>query len=221
MTGADGVLATLSQIRVIPVVEIEHAEAAVGLARTLAKAGLAVMEVTLRTPAALDAIRAVSLHCPDFLVGAGTLLDGHMVAAAASAGARFGVSPGLHRGATSAAAELGLPFVPGVVTTTEVLTALDAGLSHLKFFPAGIHGGAAALAALAGPLAGTGVRFMPTGGVTLDNAGEYLAMPSVFAVGGTWIAPRADITAERWDDIAARASAAAELCGALVHEARL
>lgn len=205
------VLARLAEIRVIPVVEIDHARDAVSLASTLVDAGLPVVELTLRTPGALEAIESVATECPEILLGAGTLLSADMVSAASGAGAQFGVSPGVHVSSITAAADLSLPFVPGVVTPTDILTALDAGLRHLKFFPAGAYGGKAMLSALAGPVSATGVRFMPTGGITAVNACQYLALPAVFAVGGTWIAPRADIAAGLWDDIAARARAAREL----------
>jgi len=205
------ILATIEALGVVPVVEIEDAADAVPLARTLVGAGLPVVELTLRTPAALDAVARIAAEVPECLLGAGTLLTAEMVFAAAEAGAQFGVSPGVSSTCLAAAAERGLPFIPGALTPTEVLTALDAGIRHVKFFPATAFGGPSTVAALAGPLAATGVRFMPTGGITAANAGEYLSMPCVFAVGGTWIAPRADIAAGRWDDIAARARAVAEL----------
>ncbi len=219
MTDHADPLGELARFQVIPVVEVEHVDDAVPLARALADAGLPVIELTLRTPAALEAIERVASACPDVLVGAGTLLDARMVVAASVAGARFGVSPGLSRGCLEAAAEHDLPFVPGVVTPSDAIAALDAGIRHLKFFPAEAYGGIRTLQALAGPLSATGVRFMPTGGVTAANAGEYLALPSVFAVGGTWIAPRADISAGRWNDIAERATAATELVRSLAPEA--
>lgn len=219
MTGHADPLDELARLQIIPVVEVENADDAVPLARALCDAGLPVIELTLRTPAALEAIERVAGECPDVLVGAGTLLDGRMVAAASAAGARFGVSPGLSHGCLEAARERALPFVPGVVTPSDAMTALDAGLRHLKFFPAEAYGGITTLKALAGPLSSTGVRFMPTGGVTAANAGAYLALASVFAVGGTWIAPRSDISAGRWDDIAQRALAATELVRSLTLEA--
>ena len=219
MTDHADPLGELARFQVIPVVEVEHVDDAVPLARALADAGLPVIELTLRTPAALEAIERVTSACPDVLVGAGTLLDARMVVAASVAGARFGVSPGLSHACLEAAAEHDLPFVPGVVTPSDAIAALDAGIRHLKFFPAEAYGGIRTLQALAGPLSATGVRFMPTGGVTAANAGEYLALPSVFAVGGTWIAPRADISAGRWNDIAERATAATELVRSLAPEA--
>lgn len=214
MTGSDEIFTRFGALGIIPVVEVEVAGDAVPLAHTLAEAGLPVMELTFRTPAALGAIELVAIECPDVLLGAGTLLEQGMVTAATRAGARFGVSPGLDVGCIERAATEGLPFVPGVVTPTDVLTAVRAGARWLKFFPAGAYGGVATLSALAGPFAGVDVRFMPTGGINAANVAEYLALPSVFAVGGTWIAPRTDITAGR-DVIAARARDAAALVGSL------
>jgi 2-dehydro-3-deoxyphosphogluconate aldolase / (4S)-4-hydroxy-2-oxoglutarate aldolase len=130
---------------------------------------------------------------------------------AVAAGARFGVSPGVSPRCVDAAAEREFPFIPGAVTPSEVITCLDCGADHLKFFPAGAYGGVPALLALAGPFAATGVRFMPTGGVDAGNAAEYLRLPHVFAVGGTWIAPRSDIAQGRWTEIAERARAVATL----------
>jgi 2-dehydro-3-deoxyphosphogluconate aldolase/(4S)-4-hydroxy-2-oxoglutarate aldolase len=205
------VFATLKALAVVPVVEIDDARAAVPLARTLAEAGLPVLEVTFRTPAARDAVAAIAAELPDFLLGAGTLVLPDMVTAAAKAGATFGVSPGVSPACIAAAAKAGLPFVPGAVTPSEVGACLEAGAKHLKFFPAGAYGGTAVLSALNGPFGWAGVRFMPTGGVRPENAAEYLALPNVFAVGGTWIAPRDDIAAGRWDVIGERARAAAAL----------
>jgi len=207
------VFASVEKAAVVPVVEIDDAAAAVPLARTLAEAGLPVIEVTFRTAAGRDAVAAIAAEVPDFLVGAGTLITAEAVAAAAAAGARFGVSPGTSTACLARAAEVGLPYVPGVVTPSEVMTCLDAGARHIKFFPAGAYGGVQTVAALGGPFGWTGVRFMPTGGVNPGNAAEYLSSPYVFAVGGTWIAPRADIAAGRWDDIRERARVAATLKG--------
>lgn len=206
-----GVLELVAALQVVPVVEIDDPAHAVPLARTLAEAGLPVLEVTFRTAAAEDAVALVAREMPTFLIGAGTLLTPTMVRTAAAAGAAFGVSPGASTASMIAAAEIGLPFVPGAVTPSEVIACLDAGARHIKFFPAGAYGGLKVLQALAGPFGWTGVRFMPTGGVRPDDAADYLALPGVFAVGGTWIAPRADIAAGRWDDIGRRARAAVSL----------
>lgn len=214
MTDTTQVWEQLAAIRVVPVVEIDRPDDAVALARTLLDAGLPLMEITLRTPAALEAIEQVSTACPELLVGAGTLLDVAAVRSATAAGARFGVAPGLHPASVTAAGEIGLPFIPGVLTPSDVLHAMEFGLRHLKFFPAGAFGGPRTLAALAGPFAAAGVRFLPTGGITADDAPAYLDVPSVFAVGGSWIAPRQSVVEGRWDQIEARARAAVALAGA-------
>jgi 2-dehydro-3-deoxyphosphogluconate aldolase/(4S)-4-hydroxy-2-oxoglutarate aldolase len=210
MAPESDVYTAVEALAVVPVVEIDDAATAVPLARTLAEAGLPVVEVTFRTPAARDAVAAIAAELPDFLLGAGTLVLPDMVASAAEAGARFGVSPGCSRACLDAAEKAGLPFVPGAVTPSEVGACLEAGARHIKFFPAGVYGGIATLEALDGPFGWTGAR-LPTGGVRPENAGEYLALPNVFAVGGTWIAPRSDIAAGRWDAIAERARAAVAL----------
>jgi 2-dehydro-3-deoxyphosphogluconate aldolase/(4S)-4-hydroxy-2-oxoglutarate aldolase len=201
----------IEALAVVPVVEIEDVARAVPLARALAEAGLPVLEVTFRTPAAERAVAAIAAELPDFLLGVGTLLTPEMVTTAEAAGARFGVAPGFSAACLDAAEEVGLPFIPGAVTPSEVTACLAAGARHVKFFPAGVSGGVPALAALEAPFGPAGVRFMPTGGVGPGNAAEYLARPGVFAVGGTWIAPRADISAGRWELIAERARAVAEL----------
>jgi 2-dehydro-3-deoxyphosphogluconate aldolase / (4S)-4-hydroxy-2-oxoglutarate aldolase len=205
------VFAELETLGVVPVVEVEDASDAVPLARTLTDAGLPVLEVTFRTPAARDAVAAIAAEFPGFLLGAGTLLTPGAVAAAVAAGARFGVSPGVSPRCIAAAEEYEFPFIPGAVTPSEVITCLDSGADHIKFFPAGAYGGATTLSALVGPFAATGVRFMPTGGVNASNAGDYLRLPYVFAVGGTWIAPRSDIAQGRWREIAERARSVATL----------
>jgi len=195
------VIPRLSAARIVPVVEIADVASGLELARTLTEAGLPLMEVTLRTPAALDAIRAISAELPEFLVGAGTLLTTRQVDDAVAAGAQFGVSPGFTPALSAAAAASDLPFVPGAVTASEILAAAEAGHTHVKFFPAEQSGGAGAISSLTAPFAAMGIRFMPTGGIRLDNLAGYLALPSVFAIGGTWVAPRADIRNGRFDKI--------------------
>ena len=205
------VFAELEALGVVPVVEVEDSAHAVPLAQTLAEAGLPVLEITFRTPSAGEAVAAIAAELPDFLLGAGTLLTPDSVAAAVAVGARFGVSPGVSPRCVAAAAEHDFPFIPGAVTPSEVMTCLDSGANHIKFFPAGAYGGVTSLSALAGPFASAGVRFMPTGGVDASNAAHYLRLPQVFAVGGTWIAPRSDIAQGRWREIAERARAVATL----------
>ncbi len=202
------VFETLARARIIPVVEIAAAAHAVELATTLAAGGLPVMEITLRTPGALDAIRAIRAEVPDFIVGAGSLLTPRHIAEAVSAGAHFGVSPGFTTTLSAAAADRALPFVPGTVTASEMLAAAEAGHTHLKFFPAEQSGGAQALASFASPLAAHGIRFMPTGGIRPAGLATYLALDNVFAIGGTWIAPREAITEGNFDLIRAATIAA-------------
>ena len=185
----------LRALRVVPVVEIADAAQAVPLARALAAGGLPAMEVTLRTSAAVEAIAAVARELPDFLLGAGTLLTPADVERAAGAGAQFLVSPGRTDALDAAARSTGLPFVPGVATASEALAAVEAGRRLLKLFPAEQSGGAGGLRSLAAPLRAAGVTFMPTGGIRPDTLLDYLAVPEVVAVGGTWIAPRALVDA--------------------------
>jgi 2-dehydro-3-deoxyphosphogluconate aldolase/(4S)-4-hydroxy-2-oxoglutarate aldolase len=181
--------------RIVPVVEIDDASAAVPLAEALVAAGLPIIEVTLRTPAGLRAVKEIVRHVPEMTVGAGTVLNAEQAGQATDAGASFLVSPGYTAALSKAAALHGIRLYPGTVTASEVLQAMEAGHRTLKFFPAETNGGIAALSALAGPLAHTGVQFMPTGGVNIDNLLDYLALPAVAAVGGTWIARRAQIAA--------------------------
>jgi len=209
-----GVIARLTAARIVPVVEIADAARGVALAHTLAEAGLPMMEVTLRTPAALDAIRAISAEVPDFLVGAGTLLTTRQLEDAVAAGAHFGVSPGFSAALSGAALGADLPFVPGATTATEILAAAESGHTHLKFFPAEQSGGAAAIASLTAPFAALGIRFMPTGGIRPSNLDAYLALPSVFAIGGTWIAPRDAIAEGAFEAIGAAARTAVATAGA-------
>ena len=181
------VIDQLAAHRLVPVVVIDDAAQASALAQALVDGGLPVAEVTFRTAAAADAIRAMSDR-GDVLVGAGTVLTAAQVDAAVAAGAHYIVSPGTDRAVVERAQEHGVLALPGAVTATEVQAALALGLSTVKFFPAGTSGGAAAIAALAAPFAG--IDFVPTGGVGPANLGEYLALPSVKAVGGSWMVPR-------------------------------
>jgi 2-dehydro-3-deoxyphosphogluconate aldolase/(4S)-4-hydroxy-2-oxoglutarate aldolase len=194
---------------VIPVLIVEEAATAAPLARALAAGGLKALEVTLRTPAALDAIRAMVDAAPDAVVGAGTLMSPLDVKEAAAAGARFGVSPGFTDRLLDAAEDAGLPMLPGVATPGEAMRAAERGLDVLKFFPAEQNGGAAVLKAWASPLAK--IRFCPTGGVGAANAPAYLALPNVVCVGGSWVAPSDLVKAGDWAGIEALARAAAAL----------
>jgi 2-dehydro-3-deoxyphosphogluconate aldolase/(4S)-4-hydroxy-2-oxoglutarate aldolase len=196
---------------VVPVLVIEDAADAGPLAKALVAGGLRALEVTLRTPAALEAMREMAAAAPEAVVGAGTLLTPADIEAAIGAGARFGVSPGATPRLLDAAAEAGLPMLPGVATPSEAMTAAERGLEHLKFFPAEQNGGAAVLAAWAGPL--PQLSFCPTGGLTPENAGRYLALPNVVCVGGSWVAPKAMVAAGDWAGIEALARAASRLGG--------
>ena len=172
--------------RIVPVVVINHAERAPALGEALVAGGLAVAEVTFRTPAAPDAIRRLAAN-PNLLVGAGTVLTAGQVDQAVDAGARFIVSPGFSAPVVKRALHHELPVFPGAVTPTEIMAALDHGLTTLKFFPANVYGGVAALKALAAPF--PQVRFIPTGGVSTSNLADYLQLASVAAVGGSWMVP--------------------------------
>jgi 2-dehydro-3-deoxyphosphogluconate aldolase/(4S)-4-hydroxy-2-oxoglutarate aldolase len=194
---------------VIPVLIVDDANSAGPLAQALAAGGLKALEVTLRTSAALDAIRAMVDAAPDAVVGAGTLLTPLDVKEAAAAGAKFGVSPGFTDRLLDAAEDVGLPMLPGVATPGEAMRALERGLDVLKFFPAEQNGGAPVLAAWASPLAR--IRFCPTGGVSMANAPAYLALPNVVCVGGSWVAPKDAVAAGDWGRIETLARAAAAL----------
>ena len=171
----------------IPVLTIAKLAEAVPLARALVAGGLRVLEVTLRTPIALEAIELIAREVPDAVVGAGTVLNDADWNCAVEAGARFIVSPGLTEPLARAAAASPLPFLPGVATASELMRGLDAGLTHFKFFPAATSGGAPALKALHGPFGHC--RFCPTGGITEKSAPTYLALPNVLCIGGGWVAP--------------------------------
>jgi 2-dehydro-3-deoxyphosphogluconate aldolase/(4S)-4-hydroxy-2-oxoglutarate aldolase len=198
---------TLTAARMLPVLTVGRAADAVPLARALLAGGLSVLEVTLRTEAALAAIQAIRAEVPEAVVGAGTLTRAADFAAVNAAGARFAVSPGFTPELAEAArAHTHLAYLPGVATASEVMAATAAGFSCLKFFPAEAMGGIAALRALAGPF--PEVRFCPTGGIGAGNAADYLALANVVAVGGAWPAPEAAIQAGDWDQITRLAQAA-------------
>ncbi|HEU4537602.1 MAG TPA: bifunctional 4-hydroxy-2-oxoglutarate aldolase/2-dehydro-3-deoxy-phosphogluconate aldolase [Polyangiaceae bacterium] len=194
---------------VIPVLVLDQVEHAAPLARALVGGGLKALEVTLRTPVALDAIRAMRDAAPDAIVGAGTLRTPADVRAAVAAGARFGVSPGLSAAVMDAADEAGLPMLPGVATPSEAMAGAERGLEILKFFPAEANGGAPVLRAWESPLAG--LSFCPTGGVGPDNAREYLGLGNVLCVGGSWVAPKSMLVAGDWQGITRLAQGAAAL----------
>ncbi|NEA21826.1 bifunctional 4-hydroxy-2-oxoglutarate aldolase/2-dehydro-3-deoxy-phosphogluconate aldolase [Actinomadura bangladeshensis] len=194
---------------VIPVVVLDDAEAAVPLARALVEGGLPVIEVTLRTPSALEAITRIAAEVPDAVIGAGTIVRPEDAERSAAAGARFLVSPGCTPRLQAAMVATGLPFLPGAATASEVIALLEGGLTATKFFPAEAAGGAAYLNSLAGPL--PQVRFCPTGGVGPGNAADYLALPNVGCVGGSWLTPADAVRDGDWNHIRKLATEAATL----------
>ncbi len=206
------VLSSLRAARLVPVVVLDDAADADGLAGALVAGGLPVAEVTFRTAAAQDSIRTRSAR-GDMLVGAGTVLTVEQVDQAVAAGASYVVSPGLSRAVVERCAEHGVLALPGAVTATEIQAALELGLTTVKFFPAGTSGGAAAIAALAAPFAG--VSFVPTGGVGPANLGDYLGIASVAAVGGSWMVPRDRVKAGDFDGIRTLTAQAVELAAGL------
>ncbi|MGC9666017.1 bifunctional 4-hydroxy-2-oxoglutarate aldolase/2-dehydro-3-deoxy-phosphogluconate aldolase [Planosporangium sp. 12N6] len=184
---------------VIPVVVLDDADRAVPLAKALLAGGIPIIEVTLRTPAALAAIEAVAAHVPDMVVGAGTITSPAHVDKAVAAGARFLVSPGTTDALLDAMADSGMPYLPGVATVSEALRVLERGQQEMKLFPAEASGGRAFLQSLASPL--PDARFCPTGGITPDTAPLYRALPNVGCVGGTWLTPAALVAAGDWAQI--------------------
>jgi 2-dehydro-3-deoxyphosphogluconate aldolase/(4S)-4-hydroxy-2-oxoglutarate aldolase len=195
---------------IVPVIAIDSVEAALPLADAMIEGGLPVLEITFRTAAAAEVIETLSTKRPELLVGAGTVLSVENLDRARDCGATFGVAPGLNPAVVGRAVELGFPFVPGVATPSDVEAGLALGCSVLKLFPAGVLGGVKYLNALAGPYKHTGVRFVPTGGVTPGNLEEYLALDVIAAVGGTWLAGRDDIAQGNWAEVTARCTAAVE-----------
>lgn len=200
-------LLTLSPV--IPVVVLDDAERAVPLARALARGGVGVIEITLRTPAGLDALERVAKEVPEIVAGAGTVTTPAQAERCAAAGAQFLVLPGATDQLLAAALDSGVPVLPGASTLSEMMRLAEHGLTAQKFFPAEAGGGASFLRAVAGPL--PGIRFCPTGGISPQNATGYLALTSVPCVGGSWLTPVEAIAAGDWDVIEARAAEAAAL----------
>ena len=204
------ILDRMSKCGVIAVLVVDDAKSAIPLAQALLDGGIDVMELTLRTPAAIDALRAITQNVPKMLAGIGTILQPPQVQSVVEAGAAFGVSPGLNPHTVEAAQKAGLPFAPGIVTPSDLELALELGCRDVKFFPAEPSGGLKYLKSLAAPYAHLGSRFVPLGGLTQENMGAYLADPLVLAVGGSWLAPRDMINAGDWLTIRNRAAAARE-----------
>ena len=201
----------LARTAVVPVLMVQSVETGVALARALVAGGLSVLEITLRTPAALEVIRAIAREV-EAVIGAGTVLHPEQYRAAERAGARFVVSPGATGSLLAYAEASETPFLPGAVTASEVMTLLERGYSCMKFFPAAPAGGVAYLEALAAPL--PEARFCPTGGIDAASAPRYLGLPNVLCVGGSWVAPGDAVAAGDWPRITALARAAAALGGA-------
>jgi 2-dehydro-3-deoxyphosphogluconate aldolase/(4S)-4-hydroxy-2-oxoglutarate aldolase len=194
--------------RLICVAVIDRAEDAVPLAEALLAGGLNTIEVTFRTASAADAIMRIRENVPQMCVGAGTLLAADQLKQAIGAGAQFGVSPGLSESVSTTAQKNDFPLFPGVITPTEVMRALELGWKNLKFFPAETFGGVNALKALSGPFGHTGVKFIPTGGITAATLPDYLAVPQVAAVGGSWMAERKLVAEKAWSKITSLTAAA-------------
>jgi 2-dehydro-3-deoxyphosphogluconate aldolase/(4S)-4-hydroxy-2-oxoglutarate aldolase len=199
----------LSLVPVVPVVVLDDLSHAVPVARALVAGGLPVIELTLRTPVALDAIAAIAEEVPEILVGAGTITSPELVARAVDAGAQFLVSPGTTPSLLRELSGAGVPFLPGTATVSEAMAVLEAGFSEMKFFPAEASGGAAYLKSLASPL--PAARFCPTGGITATSAPAYLSLPNVGCVGGSWLTPADALAAGDWDRVATLAREAAAL----------
>jgi len=191
----------MSKYGVIPVIAIESTEFALPLADALIAGGLPVAEITFRTQAAADVIAKLKRERPELLLGAGTILDVEQLARAQKCGAVFGVSPGLNPEVVKKAVSTGFPMFPGIMTPTEIEQALSFGVKTLKFFPSEAAGGIDMLKSVSAPYAHLGVKYLPTGGVNINNLEKYLNLPQVLAVGGTWIATKEMISAQRWDEV--------------------
>jgi 2-dehydro-3-deoxyphosphogluconate aldolase / (4S)-4-hydroxy-2-oxoglutarate aldolase len=207
----DALLPIMTGQPVIPVIVLDNVDDAVPLARALAAGGLPAIEITLRTDAALESIRRVAAEVPEAVVGAGTILNAAQFDAAVEAGSKFIVSPGLTPELVDAANGSTVPLLPGAVTSSEIMAALEEGYSLLKFFPAEQAGGASYLKSLSSPFGA--VKFCPTGGVSSANALAYLSLPNVLCVGGSWVAPKDAVSAGDWAKITALSKDAAGLKG--------
>ncbi len=193
------VLDRLHGCGVVPVVVLDDVKDAVATANALLAGGVDVMEITFRTAAAADSIKAVAENCPDMLVGAGTVITLEQCKQAVECGAKFIVSPGFDEEVVRWCVERSVPITPGCVTPSEIMAAMKLGLTVVKFFPAGVYGGLSAMKALSGPFCG--IKFIPTGGMNSHNIGEFIAAPFIHAVGGSWVCPKADIAAGNFEKI--------------------
>jgi 2-dehydro-3-deoxyphosphogluconate aldolase/(4S)-4-hydroxy-2-oxoglutarate aldolase len=194
-------MSQLDQFPVIPVIVIDDVADAEPLANAVLEGGLTIIEVTLRTASAAAAIETIANAFPEILVGAGTVVTPEQAKIAIESGSKFGLAPGTDPETIAYFKERNVPFIPGIMTPTDIQSAIKSGCQHLKFFPAGAAGGPKLLKAMAAPYAKLGVKFCPTGGVSFDNMNDYLAMPEVFAIGGSWLATQAQIQAKDWGTI--------------------
>jgi 2-dehydro-3-deoxyphosphogluconate aldolase/(4S)-4-hydroxy-2-oxoglutarate aldolase len=201
----------LAQSKVLAVLVIDDLDSAVPVAEALQAGGVDAMELTLRTPVALEAAKAICESCPEMTVGVGTILTAEQVDQTSQTGAHFGVSPGVNPEVMRRASEVGLPFGPGVMTPTDIDIAIREGTRLLKFFPAGSSGGLAHLKNIAAPFAHLGLGFVPLGGVNVKNLATYLESELITAVGGSWLAPRDVIQNQEWKQIEANAREAREI----------
>ena len=209
MASGSDALAVMARTRVLPVVVIDDAESAGALADALCAGSVPLMEITLRTPAALPSLQRLAGR-DDVLVGAGTVLTAEQASSAVDAGAKFIISPGIDDGVLSMCRARHVPVIPGVATASEIQRAFIHGCRVVKYFPAEANGGCTALSALSAPF--PDMKFIPTGGIAEHNIDDYLALPSVLAVGGSWMVPRSAVSNRRWDEISRLAAAAVARC---------
>ena len=207
----DSLLARLHRSGVVAVLMLDDVESAVPLAQALLAGGVDAIELTLRTPAALECVRRIHREVPDLLLGVGTILTPQQAIDAKAAGAAFGVAPGCNPRVLAKAHEIGLPFAPGICTPSDIEAAIESGCRALKFFPAEQSGGLPYLRAIAAPFDHLGVRYIPLGGISPANAESYLVEPSVLALGGSWLAPRNLVRSRDWAALTALAREAAGL----------
>lgn len=204
------VLSRMRNSGVVPVVVLDDVKDAVPTAKAMVAGGIDVMEITFRTAAAPDAIRAVAAEVPEMLVGAGTIVNLEQAKFAVECGAKFIVSPGFDDATVAWCVENNIPVCPGCVTPTEIMMAMQRGLKVVKFFPANIYGGLKAIKALGGPF--VSMKFIPTGGVSADNLAEFASNAKIQAVGGSWVCPKADIAAGNWEKITELCAEAHAIC---------
>ena len=201
----------IEECGIVAVLVVDRVDDAVPLARALLQGGVSVMELTLRTPAAIDALKAIKADVPEMLSGVGTILTTEQLEKTVEAGAAFGVAPGLNPRILAAARAAGLPFAPGILTPSDIELAVEHGCKLLKFFPAEPSGGLAYLKAMSAPYAHLGLRFVPLGGLNAKNMASYLADPAIAALGGSWLAPRELIKAGDWGKISGLAAEAIQI----------